>query len=173
MKKPSGNRTTIQQKLVACGILVVTAAAALAPGYAADKGAASQRESNDKNRNTVKIQVKAGDKTFTATLEDNATARAFQTKLPVTLQMTELNRNEKLFRFPADLPTNASNPGTIRAGDLMLYGGNTLVLFYKTFPTSYSYTRLGRIDDPAGLATALGTGNVKVAYELQSTTHGN
>ena len=161
------------QKLVAFGILVATATAALAPCYAADKDAAAPRESNAENRNNVKIQVKAGNKTFTATLEDNATARAFQTKLPATVQMTELNGNEKYFRFPADLPTNASNPRTIRAGDLMVYGGNTLVLFYKTFPTSYSYTRLGRIDDPAGLATALGAGDVKVTYELQPVTDGN
>jgi hypothetical protein len=86
----------------------------------------------------------------------------------VTLQMTELNGNEKYVRMRNDLPTNASNPGTIRAGDLMLYGQNTVVLFYKSFPTSYSYTPLGRIDDPAGLAAALGAGDVTVSYEVQA-----
>lgn len=44
----------------------------------------------------------------------------------------------------------------------MLYGDNCLVLFYKTFNTSYNYVKLGHIDNSAGLAKLLDTGNVKV-----------
>lgn len=115
---------------------------------------------------TMKIRLKIENTTFTATLDDNATARAFQALLPLTTQMVELHGNEKYALLSVDLPTNASNPRTIQTGDLMLYGGNTLVIFYQTFPTSYNYTRLGRISDTAGLAAALGSGNVKVTYEL-------
>jgi hypothetical protein len=46
----------------------------------------------------------------------------------------------------------------------MLYGSKTLVIFYLTFDSSYSYTRLGRVDDPAGLAQALGRSNVRIAF---------
>jgi hypothetical protein len=68
--------------------------------------------------------------------------------------------------LPDSLPANATNPGTIQTGDLMLYGSNTLVLFYKTSLTSYSYTRLARIDIPSGLDTALGSANITVKFEL-------
>ena len=73
--------------------------------------------------------------------------------------------NEKYYDLPNALPTNAKAGGNIKAGDLMLYGNNVLVLFYKDFNTSYSYTKLGYIDNPAGLAAALGSGNVNVTFE--------
>lgn len=114
-----------------------------------------------------KITIKVRDKIFTATLEDNATATAFKAMLPLTINMTELNGNKKFFRFSKDLPTNALNPGTLQSGDLMLWGSNTLVLFYETFPTSYRYTRLGKIDNPSGLAAALGSGSITVIFEAQ------
>ena len=122
---------------------------------------------NGLNADSMKLKITIGTNTFTATLYNNATVTAFKTRLPMTINMRELNGNEKYFDLPNNLPANASNPDTIQAGDLMLYGSNTFVLFYKSFSTSYSYTSIGRIDNVAGLTAALGTGNVTVKLELQ------
>ena len=83
--------------------------------------------------------------------------------------MTELNGNEKYYRFPTHLPSNPAGVGRIESGDLMLYTSNTLVLFYKTFPTSYQYTSIGKIDNAAGLVSALGSGDVMVSFELENS----
>ena len=115
---------------------------------------------------SMKLKITIGTNTFIATLYNNSTVAAFKSRLPMTINMSELNSNEKYFDFPDKLPNDPSNPATIQAGDLMLYGSNTLVLFYKQFSTSYSYTRLGRIDDTSGLAAALGSGNVSVTFAL-------
>ena len=116
---------------------------------------------------SMKLKISIGTNTFTATLHNNATVIAFKKRLPMTIDMRDLNANEKYFDLPDTLPANGSNPGTIQAGDLMLYGSNTLVLFYKTFSTSYNYTPLARIEDPTGLAAALGSGHVTVTFALQ------
>jgi len=119
------------------------------------------------NTDSMKLKITIGTNTFTATLYNNATVTAFKTRLPMTINMRELNGNEKYFDLPDNLPANASNPGTIQSGDLMLYGSNTLVLFYKSFSTSYNYTRLARIDNPSGLAAALGSADIAVKFELE------
>ena len=103
---------------------------------------------------------------FTVSLEDNPTTRALMKLLPVTLEMLELNGNEKHGRLPSSLPTKAMRPGTIRSGDVLLYGSDTLVVFYDTFKSGYSYTPVGRIDETAGLAQALGSGNPRVTFSM-------
>jgi len=108
--------------------------------------------------------ITVGERPFAITLTDNAAARAFAAQLPLTLDMSELNGNEKHADLPEALPASASRPGTIHNGDLMLYGTNTLVVFYATFNSSYSYTRLGRVDDPADLPHALGRRSVRVVF---------
>ena len=107
-----------------------------------------------------------GTQRFAVSLEDNPSAPAFVQLLPATLEMAELNGNEKHARLPRSLPTNALRPGTIRSGDVLLYGNDTLVVFYQTFRSSYSYTQIGRITESAGLAKAIGPGNPRVAFTV-------
>jgi hypothetical protein len=132
---------------------------------AADTANLTTEDNNERAEEKMRITI--GSKLFTATLEDNPTVAKLKELLPMTLEMTELNGNEKYYHLSTRLPTDAISPGTIQNGDIMLYGNNSLVLFYETFKTSYSYTRLGRIDDPSGLATAVGKGDVSVNFERE------
>jgi hypothetical protein len=122
-------------------------------------------QNNDPMKN--KIIIKVGHNEFTGILADNASAEALKAMLPLTMNMTELNGNEKYFDLSTNFPAKASNPGTINTGDILLWGSKTLVIFYETFSTSYSYTRLGKVDNPTGLASALGNGNVTASIYLK------
>lgn len=111
------------------------------------------------------MKIIIGGKTFDAVLEDNAAAKKFLEKLPLEISMNELNGNEKYYRLGERFPSNDSRVGTIHAGDLLLWSSNTVVLFYETFSSGYSYTRLGKILNTAGLKDAVGNGNIRVRFE--------
>jgi hypothetical protein len=147
--------------IMACKMNVNEDSSLVVPGHSGNN------KPDTTNAPGTKLIIKVGATRFTATLPDTPTVTELKARLPMTVPMTELNGNEQLYNFPTGLPTNASNPGMIQTGDLMLYGSNTLVLFYKSFPTSYSYTRLGRIDHPAELSAALGPGTITVTFELE------
>ena len=123
-------------------------------------------DNNDDTPVSNNLKITIGPVSFNATLENNETAKAFKRLLPMSVDMSELHGNEKYYYLSKGLPTASSNPGTIRTGDLMLYGSTCVVLFYETFSTSYTYTRLGRITNPSGLASALGSGGVNVTFEI-------
>ena len=100
-------------------------------------------------------------KEYTINLEDNETAKSFVNMLPHELNMEELNGNEKYVYLNTSLPTNPYNPKKINTGDVMLYGNNCLVIFYKSFETSYSYTKIGHIDNLPNL----GNESIKIIFE--------
>lgn len=112
----------------------------------------------------LRMRMTIGDQRFAITLAANVTARCFAELLPLTMSMGDLNNNEKYVRLPAPLPADASRPGTIQSGDIMLYGTGTLVVFYRTFASQYSYTRIGRVDDPEALAQTLGRGDGRITF---------
>lgn len=112
--------------------------------------------------------ITIGSKSFPVTYENNKTAKAFLKKCPVTFQMSELNGNEKYKYLDYELPSEEKEVKQITAGDIMLYGTDCIVIFYQSFTTSYSYTRIGRITDVSGLKSTVGQGSVKVCFSGQS-----
>ena len=84
---------------------------------------------------------------------------------PVVLQMSDYSGFEKVGALGQSLPTNNSQT-TTHTGDIVLYNGNQIVIFYGS--NSWSYTRLGKIDDLSGWADALGRGDVQVTFTISS-----
>lgn len=150
-------------------ILTLTFFTGCADGNAvkpAENPVASEKNSaQEKEAITTKIKITVNGETFDAILDNNTSADAFIKKLPLEVTMTELNGNEKYYRFNEDFPSADEHVGKISTGDLMLYDSSYIVLFYKNFSTSYSYTRLGRVLNIERLEKTLGGGNVKVKFE--------
>lgn len=119
-----------------------------------------------KEKKVDDMQILIGEKQFSVTLENNDTASALTEILPLTLDMSELNGNEKYHYLDTALPSSPEKVGHIHEGDIMLYGDSCLVVFYKSFDTSYTYTKIGRMDDTSGLSDTLGTGGVTVTFEM-------
>ena len=113
------------------------------------------------NKMVSNIKVIVGGKTYNAKIEENETAQTLAKMLPLELKMTELNGNEKYIYLNKTLPTNSYSPKHIEVGDIMLYGNDCLVVFYKSFDTPYSYTKIGHIEN----FVDLGTKDVVVKFE--------
>ena len=118
-------------------------------------------EDNNSNEVISSVKVAINNKEYTLNLEDNETAKSFADLLPQEFNMSELNGNEKYIYLNTTLPTNTSNPKHINSGYVMLYGDNCLVIFYKSFDTSYSYTKIGHIDN----LDNLGNGSITAKFE--------
>lgn len=113
-----------------------------------------------------KMTLQIGDNTFTATLESNAAVDALVEMMndaPVTIRMNDYSGFEKVGSLGTSLPADNSQT-TTNAGDIVLYNGNQIVIFYGS--NSWSYTRLGKIDDLSGWEDALGSGDVTVTFSL-------
>ncbi len=108
------------------------------------------------------LSLQVNGKTFKITLEPNETSQSLRKLLPLKITMEELNGNEKYHYLESMLPSNPTRVEKIESEDIMLYGDNCLVLFYEDFTTSYSYTRIGKIENTEGLKEALGSGNVEM-----------
>jgi len=125
------------------------------------------RPPSDAEKETeMKLQVQVGGSAFTATLEDNVAVSALVEMIreaPVVIQMSDYSGFEKVGPLGTALPTSNSQT-TAHAGDIVLYSGDQIVIFYGS--NSWSYTRLARIDDLTGWEEALGSGDVTVTFSI-------
>ena len=111
------------------------------------------------------MTVTIGDQSYMLVLETNDTAEAFLALAPMTLEMQELNGNEKYSYLDAVLPSSPQSIGEIHAGDLMLFGNSCVVLFYESFTTSYSYTPIGHLENADSLPDAVGDGAIQIVFQ--------
>ena len=116
-------------------------------------------ESEELMNTTIKVNI--DNKSYNAKLEQNDTAKQFLNMLSQDFKMSELNGNEKYVYLNTNLFTNPYNPKHIEAGDIMLFGNDCLVVFYKSFDTPYSYTKIGHIE---GL-NKLDNKNISIKFE--------
>jgi len=118
--------------------------------------------------------IKIGDKEFPFTLKDTAVANELKAKFPFEVEMTNLNGNEIYYKFDNGFTTNTKSVGTINTGDIYLYQSDYLVLFYKTFTTSYQYSEIGSLSNADGLADVIGSNSkVKVEWCVKNTQNNN
>ena len=107
----------------------------------------NNKKNNKSNEviNTMKVTI--NNKEYLVQLEDNETVKSFIKLLPKEFNMNDLNNNEKYVYLDTQLITNSYNPKHINKGDIMLFGDNCLVIFYKSFDTNYGYTKIGHINN--------------------------
>lgn len=114
----------------------------------------------------MQMNVQVGDIMFSATLEKNTAVDAFVELMktaPIVIQMSDYSGFEKVGSLGTNLPAS-NNQTTTQSGDIVLYNGNQIVIFYGS--NSWSYTRIGKIDDLTGWKEALEAGDVTVIFSV-------
>ena len=157
-------------------LFVICLAFVLVMGFTACESASQPSESEsasiDSNNTaetevkTMKMSVTIGDQSFAATLEDNAATRELVKMMeesPISINMDDYSGFEKVGSLGKSLSTD-NQQITTQAGDIVLYSGNQIVMFYGS--NSWSYTKIGKIDDLSGWEDALGNGSVIVVFSL-------
>lgn len=120
-----------------------------------------------------KIYITIEGQTMSAVLADNNATKALTDKLaegPITITMSNYGGFEKVGSLPWALPTSDSRI-TTGPGDIMLYTGNNIVIFYGE--NTWSYTRLGNLEtsDPDKIRNFVGNGNKLVTISLDNLSH--
>ena len=150
-------------KILYCLLVILTISIVTGCNPKQNNNHNNTQESKIDNSNEVikQMTLLIDNKEYTLELEDNETVKELVKILPQELTMDELNGNEKYAYLNNELPTNTYKPKHINAGDVMLYGNNCLVIFYKSFDTPYSYTKIGHIDNLPNLGSSSITITIK------------
>ena len=129
----------------------------------------SSANSSAQTEALVKLKIHVNDTTFTATLEENSSAKAFAEFLAqgdMTLDMRDYGSFEKVADLPRSFPRTDKQIDT-DAGDIILYQGTSITIYYDK--NSWNFTRLARIDNvnKKRLQQILGKGNVKATFSVE------
>ena len=153
-------------RLIMAAILMLSAFAATV--QAQQKVFNDNQNKTNMESNTIRLTIEGG-RTFTATLVDNSSTQALKEQLAkgnITVEMEDYANMEKVGSLGIRLPRNDKQT-TTGPGDIILYQGHNLVIYYDT--NSWSFTRLGKINNAsqADLKAALGKGDVRVTLSLE------
>lgn len=114
-----------------------------------------------------RLVVTVGERAFSTTLEQGEAVDALVEMLgegPLTLELSDYGGFEKVGALGVELPTDDERT-TTQAGDIVLYQGKQIVVFYGS--NTWSYTRLAHVDDLDGWQEALGSGDVTLTLSLE------
>ena len=151
-------------------VLVLCLAACSTASHPSPTSTISPESTEDTTVDTHTFYLTVEGVTFPATFADNQGAEALADLLtdgPLTLSLEDYGGFEKVGSLGQSLPTSNTHIST-QSGDIVLYQGNQIVLFYGS--NAWSYTRLGQVTDLTGWQEALGHGDVTVTLSL-TTSH--
>ena len=161
-------------KLIPAVLLFLLSACGTEQRHALSASETSSEASQDHDQPTIEsatdVVITVGQQDFIAKFYENEASKHLINQMPFTLTMSDLNNNEKYYRFSENLPEmTTERPEIIHEGEIMSWNSHTLVLFYQTFTNSYGgYNRIGVIEDPVGLNEALGAEDVEVIFSLRN-----
>lgn len=114
----------------------------------------------------MKLKLRIKDYEFDVTLEENDATRELVEMArnePITINFEDYGGFEKVGPLGRSLTTDNTRI-TTKAGDIVLYQGNQIVMFYGS--NTWSYTMLGHVDDLTYWEEALGDGDVMATFTL-------
>ena len=123
---------------------------------------------NAEDISTDTVKLKIDNSTFDVKLENNSATEELINHLKdgnITIEAADYGNFEKVGNLGFSLPTNDENIETA-SGDIVLYQGNQISLFYESH--SWSYTKIGKIQNVSSdeLKSILGSGDVKLTFSL-------